>query len=221
MRKLLELEIPEIKGGLVEIKAIARSPGVRCKIAVHSSDPKVDPIGSCVGRKGVRVQNITDELNGERIDVIQWESQNEKFIQAALSPAKISHIIVNEEIKRASIYVETDQRPLAIGKQGQNVRLASSLTGYELDILDIKDLPEGVVAGSAPVKPTEVPKEKEYVEKVENLEGLPKELVERLATANLTSVEQLKGLSVQDIASIEGVDEAGAQMVVDAVKKVK
>lgn len=224
VKKLLELEIPEIKAGLVELKAIARAPGVRCKIAVASTDAKVDPIGSCVGQKGVRVQNVTEELNGERVDVIQWYEDHEKFIEAALSPAKIFRIKINKDIRRASIYVNTDQRPLAIGKQGQNVRLASQLTGYELDILDVKDLPAGQEVsvggeeGGAPVTPS-VPKE--HVIKIENLEGLPKELVEKLAGANLTDVEQLKGLSVSDIASIEGIDAESAKMVVDAVKKVK
>lgn len=220
VKKLLELEIPEIKSGLVEIKAIARAPGVRCKIAVSSNDPKVDPIGSCVGQKGVRVQNITEELNGERVDVIQWYSDPEKFLEAALSPAKIFLIKINENTRRASVYVNTDQRPLAIGKQGQNVRLASQLTGHEIDILDVKDLPEGV-SKSSEGEAVVVQKEREHVIKIENLEGLTKELVEKLASANLTDVEQLKGLSASDIVSIEGVDAAGAQAIVDAVKKVK
>lgn len=229
VRKLLELEIPEIKAGIVEIKAIARSPGVRCKIAVSSTDPKVDPIGSCVGQKGVRVQNVTEELNGERIDVIQWHSEPNKFIQASLSPAKIFMIKIDDNAKRASVYVNPDQRPLAIGKQGQNVRLASILAGYEIDILDVKDLPEGAVQTiigedgkevqiAAPIVQASP---KEHVQKIENLEGLPKELVERLAAVNFTDVEQLKGLSAKDLTSIEGIDEVGAQQIADAVKKVK
>lgn len=220
VRKLLELEIPEIKAGMVEVKAIARLPGVRCKIAVSSNDPKVDPIGSCVGQKGVRVQNVTEELNGERIDVIQWHQDSEKFIQASLSPAKIFHIGIDENVKRASVYVHQDQRPLAIGKQGQNVRLASQLTGYEIDILDAKDLPEGMLSESGAVVMAP-PKEKEYVEKIEQLEGISKELAEKLAAANLTDVEQLKGLAAKDIASIEGISEEDAQKIADAVKKVK
>ncbi|MEK7523788.1 MAG: transcription termination factor NusA [Patescibacteria group bacterium] len=222
VRKLLELEIPEIKAGVVEVKAIARSPGVRCKIAVSSNDPKVDPIGSCVGQKGVRVQNVTEELNGERIDVIQWHQDAQKFIQAALSPAKIFHIKIDENIRRASVYVNQDQRPLAIGKQGQNVRLASQLSGYEIDILDVKDLPEGSITESGTVAaPMVQPKEKEHVVKIQDLEGLTADLVAKLAAANLTEVEQLKGLAAKDIASIEGIDEAGAQRIADAVKKVK
>ncbi|MBI5413654.1 transcription termination/antitermination protein NusA [Candidatus Peregrinibacteria bacterium] len=221
VRKLFELEIPEIKAGVVELKAIARAPGVRCKIAVASNDPKVDPIGSCVGQKGVRVQNITEELNGERVDVIQWNSDSQKFIQSALSPAKIFLIKLDENIKRASVYVNPDQRPLAIGKQGQNVRLASTLTGYEIDILDVKDLPAGSVSAEGTPAPVAPPKEKEHVIKIENLEGMTKELAQKLATANLTDVEQLKGLSAKDLASIEGMDEVSAQLVAEAVKKVK
>lgn len=220
VRKLLELEIPEIKAGLVELKAVARLPGVRCKIAVSSNDPKVDPIGSCVGQKGVRVQNVTEELNGERIDVIQWYPEAEKFIQAALSPAKIFHINVDEKIRRAAVYVNLDQRPLAIGKQGQNVRLASQLTNHEIDILDTKDIPEEMLKekGMAPAPVAAAPKE--LVIKIGDL-SIAQELKDRLAAANLTDVEQLKGLSITDIASVEGVDEAGAKEIVEAVKKVK
>lgn len=222
VRKLLELEIPEIKAGMVEIKAIARLPGVRCKIAVSSNDPKVDPIGSCVGQKGVRVQNITEELNGERVDVIAWNEHSEKFIASSLSPAKIFHIGIDPNVRRASVYVNQDQRPLAIGKQGQNVRLASQLTGFEIDILDVKDLPEGAVRPEgAPPAPMTPPKEKETVEKVENLEGITKELADKLAAANLTDTEQLKGLSAKDLTSIEGVTPEEAQLLADAVKKVK
>lgn len=223
VRKLLELEIPEIKAGIVEVKAIARSPGVRCKIAVASNDPKVDPIGSCVGQKGVRVQNVTEELNGERVDVIQWYPDPDRFISAALSPAKIFFISIDQNARRASVYVNPDQRPLAIGKQGQNVRLASILTVHEIDILDAKDLPEGAVTAdgvlAAPKMPQ--PKEKEHVVKIENLDGVSVETVAKLAAANLTDVEQLKGLSAKDISSIEGMSEEEAKIIADAVKKVK
>ncbi|MBD3328248.1 transcription termination/antitermination protein NusA, partial [Candidatus Peregrinibacteria bacterium] len=106
VRKLMELEIPEIKGDLVEIKGIAREPGIRSKVAVFSSDPKIDPIGSCVGQKGVRVTNVMDELNGERIDVIQWSENIEEFIKAALAPAKVAHLEIDEEAKRVKVYVQ-------------------------------------------------------------------------------------------------------------------
>lgn len=206
VRKLMELEIPEIKGGLVEIKGIAREPGVRSKVAVYSSDPKIDPIGSCVGQKGVRVSNVMDELSGERIDIIQWSENIEEFIKAALAPAKVAQIEIDEEEKRAKIYVQPDQRPLAIGKEGQNVRLASKLTKYELDVMDIGELKgEG--------------EEKVEVAELKELEGLTPEIIEKLAAANLTQVEQLKGLSVKDIAGIEGVTEEEAEAIESAVKK--
>lgn len=224
VRKLLELEIPEIKAGLVEIKSIARLPGVRCKIAVSSTDPKVDPIGSCVGQKGVRVQNVTEELNGERIDVIQWHEAAERFIQAALSPAKIVHISIEKDQRRARVYVAQDQRPLAIGKQGQNVRLASQLTGFEIDILDAKDVPEGELKApeaQGGATPMATPKEREHVSEISQLEGMSAALVTKLAAVNLTNIEQLKGLSAKDFSSIEGISDAEGQMISDAVKRIK
>lgn len=209
VRKLLELEIPEIKSGLVEVKAIARDPGVRCKVAVSSNDEKIDPIGSCVGQKGVRVQNIMDELNGERIDIIEWSENMQEYIKTALAPAKTSVIELHDKEHRAKVFVQPDQRPLAIGKQGQNVRLASILTGWEIDILDIEDH-EGTPK-KAEAKPE--------VEKVDAL-GISEELVNKLATANLTEVAQLKGLSAKDLSEVEGIDEDGAQEIAAAVKKV-
>lgn len=209
VKKLLELEIPEIKSGIVEIKSIARDPGVRCKVAVLSTDEKIDPIGSCVGQKGIRVQNIMDELNGERIDIIQWSEDMTEYIKTSLAPAKTSVIQLNEKLKRVKVFVQSDQRPLAIGKQGQNVRLASILTGWEIDILDISDYEGKTPKGE----------KKLVVEKVEDL-GLDKELVEKLSAANLTLVEQIKGLGKKDLAEVDGVDEDGAKKIVDAVKKV-
>lgn len=212
VRKLLELEIPEIKGGVVEVRGIAREAGVRCKVAVSSNDEKIDPIGSCVGQKGVRVQNIMDELNGEKIDIIAWTDKIEEFIKIALAPAKISFIKLNEDNKRASCYVNPDQRPLAIGKNGQNVRLASELTGWEIDILDIGDL-EG--------KEVEKATDKEIKEMTVNDLELDAKIVKELTTANLTLVAQLKGLSAKDMASIDGIDEDSAKEIVKAVKKLK
>lgn len=208
VKKLLELEIPEIKSGLVEIKSIARDPGVRCKVAVSSKDQKIDPIGSCVGQKGVRVQNIMDELNGERIDIIQWSENMEEYIKASLAPAKISVVQLDEKVKRAKVFVQSDQRPLAIGKQGQNVRLASILTNWEIDILDISEYQGGEKKAE----------EKVTIEKVEDLK-IDKELIEKLTAANLTSVEQLKGLTEKDFSGVDGIDENGAKQIVDAVKK--
>lgn len=219
VRKLLELEIPEIKSGLVEVKSIARDAGVRCKVAVYSSDEKIDPIGSCVGQKGVRVQNIMDELNGERIDIIQWSENMEDYIKTSLAPAKTAVIKLEEKGRRAKVYVQPDQRPLAIGKQGQNVRLASILTGWEIDIMDISEY-----EGSPEAKSKAAEAEKLEAKTLEDLvnEGLiSADLMEALKEANLTLIEQLKGLSAKDLAEVEGIDEAGAKMIEAAIKKSK
>lgn len=211
VKKLMELEIPEIKSNLVEIKAIAREPGVRSKVAVSSSDPKIDPIGSCVGQKGVRVSNVMDELNGERIDIILWNENSEEYIKTALSPAKVALISLDKEAKRAKVYVNPDQRPLAIGKNGQNVRLASKLTGFELDIMDVGEL------GAAPAGAVD---QKKTVENIGDLEGVTSEIVEKLAKANLSQVGQLHGLTTKDLMGIEGITEDEAELISEAVKKV-
>lgn len=144
IKALLDLEVPEVSEGLVEIKAIAREAGVRTKVAVAAKEEGIDPVGACVGQKGVRIQAVTDELGRERIDVIEWASDPIKFLINSLSPAKIVSIELLKSQKLAKVYVTEDQRSLAIGKNGQNVRLASQLTGWEVDIEDF-------VAGTEPV----------------------------------------------------------------------
>jgi transcription termination/antitermination protein NusA len=141
VRHLFTLEVPEIFTGTVEIKAIAREAGSRTKIAVFSAEEGVDPIGSCVGQKGTRVQAIIDELGGEKIDIIEWKEDTEKFISAALAPAKVLNVKLNEAEKHALVTVPQDQLSLAIGKRGQNVRLAAKLTGYKIDVTS-EDVPE-------------------------------------------------------------------------------
>ncbi len=134
LSKLFEVEAPEIAQGVVEVKAIAREAGARSKIAVYSTDSHIDPIGSLVGQRGVRVSTVMSELAGEKIDIIQWNEDPSTFIQESLSPAKILKIDLNNEEKRAVVHVSDDQQSLAIGKGGQNVRLAAKLTGWKIDI---------------------------------------------------------------------------------------
>ena len=152
VKKLLELEIPEIRNGDVQIMAIARDAGMRSKVAVKSTDPRIDPIGACVGQKGVRIQSVMEEINGERVDMIEWSEDPIRLISTALQPASISAvIIVNGEQhadeegrivkKRAAVFVEEAQRPMAIGKKGQNIRLATQLTNFELDMYNYEELP--------------------------------------------------------------------------------
>ncbi len=135
VKKLFELEVPEIFTGTVQIKSIAREAGSRTKMAVTSTEEGIDPIGSCVGQKGIRVQAVIEELGGEKIDIIEWNEDPQKFIAAAISPAKVLAVSLNEERREAKVTVPEDQLSLAIGKQGQNVRLAAKLTGWKIDML--------------------------------------------------------------------------------------
>ncbi|MEW5321147.1 transcription termination factor NusA [Geobacillus thermoleovorans] len=134
LKRLFELEVPEIYDGTVEIKSIAREAGDRSKISVHSDNPEVDPVGACVGPRGQRVQAIVDELNGEKIDIVRWSADPVEFVANALSPAKVLRVIVNEEQKATTVIVPDYQLSLAIGKRGQNARLAAKLTGWKIDI---------------------------------------------------------------------------------------
>ncbi len=134
VRKLLEFEIPEIYEGVIEIKSISRDAGDRSKVAVYSPDPNIDPVGSCVGQKGVRIQNVINELNGEKIDVIEWNEDPSIYIASALLPAQILAVDIKEEEKFAQVIVPDNQLSLAIGKSGQNVRLAARLTNWKIDI---------------------------------------------------------------------------------------
>ena len=134
LKRLFELEVPEIHEGIVEIKSVAREPGNRSKIAVYSAEPSVDPVGSCVGHRGMRVQGIVDELGSEKIDIVKWNADPAKFIANALSPAKVVSVAINEAEKVSRVVVPDYQLSLAIGKEGQNARLAAKLTGWKIDI---------------------------------------------------------------------------------------
>jgi len=149
VRRLMELEVPEIYNGVVEIKAIAREPGSRSKVAVHSRQSGLDPVGACVGQRGMRIQNIVNELGGERIDVIQWHEDPAKFVASALSPAKVLNVQIDEATKTAAVTVPESQLSLAIGKEGQNARLAAKLTGWRVDIKS-DAAPKETVESAAP-----------------------------------------------------------------------
>ncbi|MEI7719764.1 MAG: transcription termination factor NusA [bacterium] len=153
--KLFEMEVPEVANGVVTFKATAREAGSRSKVAVASSDPHVDPVGSLVGQRGVRVSTVTSELGGEKIDIIEWNEDPKHFIEEALSPARILSIELDETEHKASVTVASDQQSLAIGRGGQNVRLAAKLTGWRIDI-----------QSNQPEKPTEVKEEKSEAEEV-------------------------------------------------------
>jgi transcription termination/antitermination protein NusA len=134
LRRLFEQEVPEIYNGTVELKAIAREAGARSKVAVAARQPGIDPVGSCVGMRGVRIQNIVNELGGEKIDVVEWSEDPARYVANALSPAQVNEVLINEDEKTATVIVPERQLSLAIGKEGQNARLAAKLTGWRIDI---------------------------------------------------------------------------------------
>lgn len=164
LEALFHQEVPEIANEVVKIKAIAREPGSRSKIAVDSNDEHIDPVGSCVGQRGVRVSTVTSELGGEKIDVIEWFEDPERFIEVALSPAKILSVEINEDEHQAHVTVSEDQQSLAIGKGGQNVRLAHKLTGWKIDIRSIGG--ETVGNGRGEVEKEETEEQEEIQEEV-------------------------------------------------------
>lgn len=143
LRKLFELEIPEITSGLIEIKGVAREAGSRAKVAVYSADPNIDTVGACIGQKGLRIKNIVNELNGEKIDIVVWKESVQEFVSAVLSPAKVISVEVLEDENTARVIVDNSQLSLAIGKNGQNARLAAKLTGMRVDIKTANSVEEG------------------------------------------------------------------------------
>lgn len=165
VKRLLELEIPEITEGIVEVQAIAREAGSRTKLAVFAKDENVDPVGACVGFKGSRVKNIVDELNGEKLDIVVWDKDIKNFLANSLSPTEVKKVFVDEKEKVARVIVANDQLSLAIGKEGQNARLAAKLTGWKVDIKGFEQYIEEMESGE--LEP-DFPEEKEYIESILN-----------------------------------------------------
>lgn len=196
MAKLFKQEVPEIYDGLVSIKAVARDPGSRAKIAVYTTDPSVNPILACVGVRGSRVQAVVSELQGEKVDIVEWSPDPATFVVNALSSAEVSKVVIDEDNNRIEVVVPDDQLSLAIGRRGQNVRLASQLTGWRIDIL------------------TDDEESARRVEEFNRLSTLFVEalnveevIAQLLATEGFTSVEEVAFVPLEDLASIEGFDE--------------
>ena len=202
MAKLFAQEVPEIYDGVVEIKAVARDPGSRAKIAVVSRDSSIDPVGACVGMRGSRVQAVVGELQGEKIDIIPWSPDNATFIVNALQPAEVVKVVLDEESERIEVVVPDDQLSLAIGRRGQNVRLASQLTGWDIDIMTEAEESER--------------RQKEFAERTALfMEALDVDEVvgQLLASEGFSSVEELAVVDLPELASIEGFDEDTAQEI--------
>ncbi len=199
IRGLFTLEVPEIAEGIVEIMGIAREAGDRTKIAVASKDEKVDCVGACVGMRGTRVKNIVRELHGEKIDIIRWHDSINEFIASALSPAKIAEIRPDHSTKQALVIVDDDQLSLVIGKKGQNVRLASKLTSWQLEIKSKSQLSAAETS-------------------LHGLSGVGPSLEERLREAGITTVRQLAQLTLEQLTAIKGIGEKTAQRLLEVAR---
>ncbi len=189
--KLFEVEVPEIRDSVIEIKGCAREAGVRSKISVFTKDKDVDPVGACVGMKGIRVQNIIQELKGEKIDIIPWSDNPVIFVRSALSPAEISSVRVDERNKCMEIMVEDDQLSLAIGRKGQNVRLAAQLTGWRLDIISKTKLQKRAA---------------DAVFNIQHIEGINETLAQSIYQSGFLNVKQVAIAPIEELQKIAGFD---------------
>jgi len=193
LKKLFAQEVPEIYEGIIEVKTVAREAGGRSKIAVYSRDDRVDAVGACVGMKGSRVQAVVNELSGERIDIVPWSDDISSFVGRALSPAKISGVRANSEKRTVLVMVEEDQLSLAIGKEGQNVRLASKLTGWQIDLITTRELEQKERL------------QEQLTMQVEEMAGVTPKIAEKLRAAGVTTVQKLVKAPDEDLLAIPGL----------------
>ncbi|MES2364690.1 MAG: transcription termination factor NusA [Pseudomonadota bacterium] len=194
--KLFELEVPEIEEGLLEVKGAARDPGARAKIAVKSNDPRIDPIGTCVGMRGSRVQAVTGELAGERVDIILWSPEAAQFVINALAPAEVSSIVVDEDKHSMDVVLEEEQLAQAIGRSGQNVRLASELTGWELNIMTVEEAQQKNENEATSIRAL-------FIDKLD----VDEEIADVLVQEGFSSVEEVAYVPINEMLEIEGFDE--------------
>ncbi|PIW66499.1 MAG: transcription termination/antitermination protein NusA [Candidatus Omnitrophica bacterium CG12_big_fil_rev_8_21_14_0_65_43_15] len=215
VKRMFELEVPEIIEGIVEIKVIAREAGDRTKIAVWSKDLKVDCLGACVGMRGARVKEIVRELHGEKIDIVKWNEDPAEFIAAALSPAQINKIKIDKESKKVEVIVEEDQLSLAIGKKGQNVRLAVKLTGWDIDIKPRKQIENLLIT-------TEPAKEPSSAEGtlIQELPRVGPKTYDALTAAGFNTVEKIAGASVKELSGIKGIGKKSAENLIESSKEL-
>jgi N utilization substance protein A len=208
VRRLFELEVSEIADGTVEIKGIAREAGFRSKIAVHSNDDKVDPVGACVGMRGIRVKNIVRELSGEKIDIVRWSDDVKTLVTNALAPAKLQKVELDEELHKVRVQVAEDQLSLAIGKKGQNARLSAKLSGWKVDIQ--KETTDGGFAEAVA----------NAIAALAAIEGISEAQAIILVHNGFATIEGILAAELDDIADLEGFDAQQAQQVKDAAETV-
>ena len=207
IRRLFELEVPEIVENIIEIRALAREAGYRSKVAVASLDEKVDPVGACVGVRGSRIKNIVDELGGEKIDIVRWNESSQVLVANALMPAKVSEIALCFELGKATVVVDEDQLSLAIGKHGQNVRLAARLTGWDIDILMPEEYNQGIELLSNCLK---------------NIEGADDTVVDKLIALGIISVLDLDDVGTEPLVNELNIEpEVAEKLVAAAAEEAK
>jgi N utilization substance protein A len=220
VKALFKLEVPEIQQGIVEIKAAAREHGSRTKIAVFSRDDSIDPVGACVGLKGSRVQAVVNELNGERIDIVPWSPDPERFAKLALAPAKVARVFSDATSKTIQAVVDEDQLSLAIGRNGQNVRLASELTGWKIDLYSSREWLERGAEGQlfAPL-PGEEGEEIADVN-LADIEGMPPATVAILESAGYRTLNDIIDLEREDYLRLTGITPSEADRVLAIVDEL-
>ncbi|KJV10592.1 transcription elongation factor NusA [Elstera litoralis] len=196
MAKLFSQEVPEVYDGIIEIRAVARDPGSRAKIGVHSNDSSIDPVGACVGMRGSRVQAVVGELQGEKIDIIPWSPDPATFVVNALAPAEVAKVVLDEEAHRIDVIVPDDQLSLAIGRRGQNVRLASQLTGWDIDIMTEKQDSER--------RQEDIRARSELFIEALDVDEL---IAHLLVSEGFSTLEEITGVATEELASIEGFDD--------------
>lgn len=228
VKKMFELEVPEIMEGIVEIRAISREPGERAKIAVYSKEERVDSVGACVGVRGQRVKGIVNELHNERIDIIRYSDDIKEYVRAALSPAEVGAINADRDNHKLEVIVEDDQLSLAIGKHGQNVRLASRLVGWEIDVRSKTQIAEkkgraeaekllGPIGEGAEAKQ----EEGEVGVSVEKLDGVGKKTAQTLIKAGFDTARKLKEATVKDLVKLDGIGKKTAEKIIKSAKEIK
>src|SRR3954451_20388043 len=200
IRRLFEREVPEVGERTIEIKALAREPGHRTKLAVSSIDSKVDAVGACVGVRGSRIKNIVDELGGEKIDIVRWNESSQILIQNALKPAEVAEVSLCFELGRATVVVNEDQLSLAIGKRGQNVRLSACLSGWDIDILTPPEFQNGTQRLDQTLK---------------TIEGITQEMIDKVIALGLIDLRDIEEVGEAPLMEELGLDEATAQRIVD------
>ncbi|TCP14600.1 NusA antitermination factor [Crenobacter luteus] len=197
IKKLFELEVPEIEEGMLEIREVARDPGMRAKIAVKANDPRIDPQGTCIGVRGSRVQAVTQELAGERVDIVLWAPEPAQFVINALSPAEVNRILVDEDRHAMDVVVEEDQLALAIGRNGQNVKLAAELTGWSLNIMTVAEAEQKLQAEDAALRDL-------FMSQL----GVDEDVAGVLVQEGFATLEEVAYVPIAEMLEIEGFDEA-------------